>query len=70
MQHKNHVPAWILVTNIPFGLTIKWYDILKSEDKTIICNEFISDDSLSIEDKKEFLKMCENIYSKMNPCTM
>lgn len=57
MQHKNHVPAWILVTNIPFGLTIKWYDILKSEDKTIICNEFISDDSLSIEDKKEFLKI-------------
>lgn len=57
MQHKNHVPAWILATNIPFGLTIKWYDILISSDKDIICNEFISDNSLPIEKKKEFLKV-------------
>ena len=26
--------------------------------------------SITGMDKEEFLKMCENIYSKMNPCTM
>ena len=26
--------------------------------------------SITGMDKAEFLKMCENIYSKMNPCTM
>ncbi len=55
MQHKNHVPAWILTTNIPFGLAIKWYSILKSSDRADICNIFIPDGTLSIDDKKEFL---------------
>lgn len=52
---KNHIPAWILVTNISFGLTIKWYNILKSDDKDYICNDFINSDSFSEEEKKEFL---------------
>jgi gntR family transcriptional regulator / mocR family aminotransferase len=26
--------------------------------------------SITGMDKEEFLKICENIYSKMNPCTM
>ncbi|MFQ8902846.1 MAG: hypothetical protein ACLR7D_14260 [Lachnospira eligens] len=26
--------------------------------------------SITGMDKAEFLKMCENIYSKMNPCTV
>lgn len=55
MQHKNHVPAWILTTNIPFGLTIKWYGILKSNDKAAICETFIPNSILSVNDKKEFL---------------
>ena len=55
MQHKNHVPAWILTTNIPFGLTIKWYGILKSDDKSEISDQFLGNSSLKIEDKKEFL---------------
>lgn len=52
---KNHIPAWILVTNISFGLTIKWYNILKSDDKDYICNDFINSDAFSEEEKKEFL---------------
>lgn len=54
---KNHIPPWILVTNIPFGLTIKWYNILKSDDKDRICSEFIPTDALSIPDKKEFISV-------------
>lgn len=52
---KNHIPAWILVTAMPFGLTIKWYTILKPSDKQAISEQFISSASLSVEDKKEFL---------------
>lgn len=51
---KNHIPAWILVSTIPFGLTIKWYSILKSDDKQRICEEFISDTTLTVDEKKEF----------------
>ncbi len=49
---KNHIPAWILVTAMPLGLTIKWYTILKPYDKQTICEQFIINNSLSIEEKK------------------
>lgn len=52
---KNHIPPWILVTNITFGLSIKWYEILKATDRDQLSSEFISDTCLSIEQKKEFL---------------
>lgn len=52
---KNHIPPWILTTTISFGLSIKWYTILKSSDKDYVCNAFIEDGRLPIEDKKEFL---------------
>lgn len=54
---KNHLPAWILVTSLPFGLMLKWYSILSSADKTYICSEFIADPSLNEEQKKEFLSV-------------
>lgn len=53
---KNHIPPWIVVTNIPFGLAIGWYNILKNDDKTCICEKFIKHSSMPIENKKEFLK--------------
>lgn len=53
---KNHIPPWIVTTNIPFGLAISWYNILKADDKTAICEQFIKSDRLSTEDKKAFLK--------------
>ena len=56
LDTKNHVPPWILVTNIPFGLIIEWYGILVDEDKTNICEQFIKSNTLSIPDKKEFFK--------------
>lgn len=52
---KNHIPPWILVTNLSFGLTIKWYSILKSDDKEQICLEFLPCQTLTLEDRKEFL---------------
>lgn len=54
---RNHIPPWILVTNITFGLTIKWYNILSSSDKTRICSEFLQTPDLSINDKKEFISI-------------
>lgn len=54
-ETKNHIPAWILTTSISFGLSIKWYTILKSSDKEYVCNAFIPGMQLSAEEKKEFL---------------
>lgn len=53
---KNHVPPWILTYNVPFGLAIEWYSILKNEEKSYVCNAFISSCALSIEQRKEFLR--------------
>ena len=58
---KNHVPAWILVSTISFGLTIKWYNILKAADKTELCLQFIFSSILSIEEQKEFLNKSLNL---------
>lgn len=56
-NEKNHIPAWILVTNLTFGLTIKWYSILSNADKSHICNDFISCQEISDQDKKEFISI-------------
>ena len=37
INNKNHIPPWILTTNISYGLSIEWYNILRSEDKKAIC---------------------------------
>lgn len=54
---KNHIPPWILITALTFGLTIKWYDILKPFDKTSICDQFVLSNSLTIDEKKEFVSV-------------
>lgn len=56
INDRNHIPAWILTTNIPYGLTIEWYSILKNEDKTNICNSFIAPGLLTENESKEFVK--------------
>ncbi|MGI6500340.1 MAG: Abi family protein [Anaerostipes sp.] len=56
IANKNHIPPWILVTNITFGLVIDWYVILKGCDKSCICEQFLFSDSIEIEAKKEFFK--------------
>ena len=55
VNNKNHIPAWILTYNVPFGLAIEWYSILKKDDKTYVCDEFIQCNDVSLEDRKEFL---------------
>lgn len=52
---KNHVPPWILIDNIPFGLSIKWYSILKSNDKQYVCDNLVLSSTLAVNEKKEFL---------------
>ena len=54
-NNKNHVPPWILIENVPFGLAVKWYDILKGADKSYVCENMILSPSLTVEKKKEFL---------------
>lgn len=56
LDTKNHMPPWIMITNIPFGLAIEWYSILVDTDKSNICEQFIMSQRLTIDDKKEFFK--------------
>ncbi len=55
ITEKNHIPAWILTTVIPFGLAISWYRILCDSDKKYICEVFIPDLTLDINRRKEYL---------------
>lgn len=52
---KGYIPPWIFVNDIPFGMTIKWYQILKDQDKTDVANTIIQNDALTIEEKKHLL---------------
>lgn len=60
-ETKNHVPPWILIENVPFGLSIKWYEILKGKDKSYVCENLIVSSELSVQEKKEFLNKALNI---------
>lgn len=53
---KNHIPPWILTTNVPYGLAIKWYSILRGTDKDSICDSFIAPGILAPDQTKEFIK--------------
>lgn len=55
-ENKNHIPPWILVTNLTFGQVILWYNILKKNDKTDICEQILPYSNCDIEQKKELLK--------------
>jgi len=56
LHQKNHVPPWIVTTNIAYGLTIQWYNILKATDKQKICDTFIDPNLCTSEKAKEFVK--------------
>lgn len=56
-KNKNHVPPWIVVNDMTFGLTQKWYSILKGSDKERISEQFLSKyNYLSIDQKKEIFR--------------
>lgn len=61
LQNKNHVPPWILIKNVSFGLSIKWYGILKDSDKSYVCENFMPSAMLALQGKKEFLIKALNI---------
>lgn len=61
LHTKNHIPPWVIATSIPYRTAIDWYSILKDADKSEICNQFIKSDTLSQEQKKEFLIKALNI---------
>ena len=52
---KNHIPSWILTSNLTFGICIEWYSILKKDEKNYVCNEFLPYSTLTLEQKKELL---------------
>ena len=54
-ENHNHIPFWVLINSISYGLTIKMYSILKADDKDYVSNNLIKSKILSIEEKKEFL---------------
>lgn len=61
INKKNHIPPWILTTNISYGLCIEWYNILRAEDKNYICSSFLSSGLCAEEESKEFLRKCFEI---------
>lgn len=60
LNNHNHLPCWILINSIPFGLTIRLFKIMKSDDKTYVSDLLIQSD-ISIDDKKRFLFASLNI---------
>ncbi len=56
LDERNHIPPWILTTNISYGLAIEWYNILKGDDKTTVCDSFIPSGLLKSEEIKEFIR--------------
>lgn len=56
LNHKNHIPPWILTTSIPYGLSIEWYNILRNDDKKIVCDSFISPGAFNEQKTKEFVR--------------
>lgn len=52
--NHNHIPCWILINNIPFGLACKLYQTMKCDDKNYVCESMISVD-LPLDLKKDLL---------------
>lgn len=55
LLNHNHFPCWIAINVIPFGLTIKLYQILLPKDKDTICERIVFTNKLNTDEKKDFL---------------
>lgn len=55
---KNHIPPWIIASDMPFGLSIKWYSILRDSQKTYVCDRFLKcyQSDICSDERKELLK--------------
>lgn len=61
-DHKNHVPPWIIVNDITFGLTQLWYSILKQKGKNNITQSFLGGyTNLSYDERQELFSKCIEI---------
>lgn len=56
ISSHNHLPCWILINNIPFGLTIKLLQIMKSDDKTYVCDSIVHS-NIELNQRKSFLSI-------------
>lgn len=64
LKNHNHLPLWISINCLVFGDLIKYYSILKSEDKEYICDIFVHSNNITIEQKKDFLNTSLNVLKK------
>ncbi|MEY8468827.1 Abi family protein [Faecalibaculum rodentium] len=68
LRVHNHLPPWILMTELTFYQATEWYRILKQPEKEIINDEFLSGfsnvSSLSYDEKTEFLTQAFSLLRK------
>ena len=57
LSHKVPIPPWVLIDNIPLGLTINWYTLLKPEDKSEIIRDYWHNTTFSESTLKELFKI-------------
>lgn len=64
----NHVPAWILVDRLTFGLAMKWYGILRPSEKEEIINMVFPENlELEMDEKKElFIQLLKLVKDYRN----
>lgn len=64
----NHIPPWILMTELTLNDAINWYVILKSPEKTIVNKEFLQEipnsNTLDYDEKTEFLSQAFTLIRK------
>lgn len=60
----NHIPCWIIINDIPFGLAIKWFEMLTEYDKTYVAEILFKNIYFSSIEKKEFLSKGLTILRK------
>lgn len=67
-ENHNHIPPWILVEELSFGKTVRWYRCLKSNGKREINNELIHCPSDLSQDQIAtlFLKSIEILHDFRN----
>lgn len=55
-DEKNHIPPWVLMNCLSLGQVIKWYSILKKEEKNELCRSFNCLSKVDEEQSKLFFK--------------
>lgn len=68
IQSHNHIPPWILMTELTFNEAIDWYKILKEPERSQINEEFLASlpgsATLNYEEKSEFMTSALTLLRK------